>query len=112
MITEKCSILPHSSDLVPRDIALECHKIVYPRVAPRSSVAIKNTDVGAEVIDGDYRRNLNVLIQNHSTETLNIEAGNRIAQVVLTRYETPDIVEVNDLEQTSRASDGFGSSGI
>ena len=73
---------------------------------------MKNTDVGAEVIDTDYRRNVRVLILNQSAETFNIDAGDRVAQFVLTRYKTPDIVEVSDLEQTIRASNGFGSSGI
>ena len=73
---------------------------------------MKNTDVGAEVIDTDYRRNVRVLILNQSAETFTIDAGDRVAQFVLTRYETPDIVEVSDLEQTIRASNGFGSSGI
>ena len=73
---------------------------------------MKNTDVGAEVIDTDYRRNVRVLILNQSAETFNIDAGDRVAQFVLTRYETTDIVEVSDLEQTIRASNGFGSSGI
>ena len=73
---------------------------------------MKNTDVGAEVIDTDYRRNVRVLILNQSAETFSIDAGDRVAQFVLTRYETPDIVEVSDLEQTIRASNGFGSSGI
>ena len=73
---------------------------------------MKSTDVGAEVIDTDYRRNVRVLILNQSAETFNIDAGDRVAQFVLTRYETPDIVEVSDLEQTIRASNGFGSSGI
>ena len=73
---------------------------------------MKSTDVGAEVIDTDYRRNVRVLILNQSAETFNIDAGDRVAQFVLTRYETPDIVEVSDLEQTIRATNGFGSSGI
>ena len=55
---------------------------------------------------------MRVLILNQSAETFNIDAGDRVAQFVLTRYETPDIVEVSDLEQTIRASNGFGSSGI
>ena len=73
---------------------------------------MKNTDVGAEVIDTDYRRNVRVLILNQSAETFNIDAGDCVAQFVLTRYETPDIVEVSDLEQTIRASNGFVSSSI
>ena len=55
---------------------------------------------------------MRVLILNHSAETLNIEAGDHIAQFVLATYETPDIVKVSDLEQTIRASNDFGGSGI
>ena len=67
---------------------------------------MKNTDVGAGVIDTDYRGNVKVLTLNHSAETFNIEAEDRIAQFVLTRYITPDLVEVSDLEQTICASNG------
>ena len=71
---KKCSILPQSKGLVPTDIALQSPKNVYSRIAPRSNVAMKNTDVGAGVIDTDYRGNVRVLILNHSAETFNIEA--------------------------------------
>ena len=67
---------------------------------------MKNTDVGARVIDTDYRGNVRVLTLNHSAETFNIEAEDRIAQFVLTRYITPDLVEVSDLEQTICTSNG------
>ena len=109
---EKCSILPQSKGLVPTDIALHCPKNVYPRIAPRSSVAMKNTDVGARVIDNDYKGNMRVLISNHSAEAFNIEAGDRKAQFALTRYKASDIVEVSNLKQTICASNGFGISGI
>ena len=109
---EKCSVLPHSNGLVPTGIALQCLKNVYLRIAPRSSVAMKNTDVESGMIDTDYRGNVRALVLNHSAETFGIEAGDRVAQFVLTRYETPDIVEVSDLEQTICALIGFGSSGI
>lgn len=102
----------HSKGLVPTDIAIQCPKNVYLRIAPRPSVAMKNTDVGTGVIDTDYRGNVRVLILNHSAETFNTEAGDCIAQFVLARYKTPDNVEVNDLEQTIHASNGFGSNCI
>ena len=72
----------------------------------------ENTGVGAGVIDTDYRGKVRVFILNHSIEAFNINVGDCVAQFVLTRYQTTDIVEVSDLEQTIRASNGFGSSGI
>ena len=109
---EKCATFPQSKSLVPTCIALQCLKNVYPRIASKSSVAMENTDLEAGVFDTDCRGNVRVLILNNCKEIFNIEAGDRMAQFVLTRYETPDIIEVSDSKQTIRASNGFGSSGI
>ena len=50
---------------------------------------------------------------NHSSDfDLNIDAGNRIAQFILIRYKTPDIVEVTELDSTARGASGFGSSSL
>ena len=57
---EKCSVLPQYKGLLPIDIALQCPKNVYPRISPKSSPVMKNTDVGAGVIDTDYRGNVTV----------------------------------------------------
>ena len=109
---EKVLITPQSCSTVATDIALISPPGVYPRVAPRSSMALKNTNVGAGVIDIDYRGNVKVVIMNHSTNShLNIEQGDRIAQFILTKYETPDVIEVLEIDSTERGSDGFGSTG-
>ena len=56
---------------------------------------------------------MRVAIMNHSSNcTLNIESDNRIAQFIFTRYGTPDIVEVTELDSTARGASGFGSSGL
>ena len=75
-------------------------------------MAMKNTDVGAGVIDIDYRGNIKVVLLNHSKVSLNISRDDRIAQFVLTRYETPEIIEVVDTDNTERGAKGFGSSGV
>lgn len=109
---EKCSILQQSKGLFPADIALQCSEKPYERIALRSSVSKKNTDAGARVTGTDYTGNVRVLISNRIAETFNIEAENYKAQFVLRRCKTPDIVKVTDLEQTIRATNDFGSSGI
>ena len=92
------------------DITLLPPPVVYPRVAPRSSMALKNTDVGAGVIDLDYRENVKVVIMNHRTNfDLNIEVGDKIVQFILTSFESLDVVEVSELDSTARGSGGFGS---
>ena len=97
---------------IPTYIALITPPGVYPRIAPRSSLAIKNTDVGAGVVDIDYRRNVKIVIMNYSKENhLHIEPGDKIGQFVLTVYKTPEIVEVSHLDSTEKGYKGFGRSG-
>ena len=82
-------------ELVAMDIVLIPPPGVYPWVAPRSSMTLKNTNVGASVIDIDYRGNLKVLIMNHSSqEHLHIEPGDKTALFILTKIDAPEIMEV------------------
>ena len=98
--------------LVPTDIALQCPKGIYPRVAHRSSMACKFTNVGAGVVDIDYTGNVKVVMMNHSEQGIEVSQGQRIAQFVLTRYEVPETVEVQSFKPTERGTGGFGSTGI
>ena len=106
------SISPQICEAVATDITLISPRGLYPRVATRSRLAIKNTDVGVGVIDLDYRGNLKVVIMNHSVEThLHIEPGDRIAQFIMSRFETHEFVEVVDVDATERGHGGLGSTG-
>jgi len=85
----------------------------YARVAPRSGLAWKNfIDVGAGVVDYDYRGNVGVNLFNHGKEDFVIKHGDRVAQLILEKICTPDVVEVDDLEDTDRGAGGFGSTGV
>jgi dUTP pyrophosphatase len=89
-------------------IPLDC----YGRIAPRSGLAAKHCiQVGAGVIDPDYTGEIKVVLFNHGTEDFEIKKGDRIAQLILERCETPIIKEIGLLEETLRGSDGFGSTG-
>jgi dUTP pyrophosphatase len=67
--------------------------------------------VGAGVIDPDYRGELKVVLFNHDMNPYVIKSGYRIAQLVLERYEAPDIEEVFESTETQRGEGGFGSTG-
>ena len=85
---------------------------VYGRVAPRSGLAVKHCiNVGAGVIDPDYTGEIKVVLFNHGETDFEIKKGDRIAQLVLERCETPPIEEINIVEDTERGSGGFGSTG-
>lgn len=85
----------------------------YGRVSPRSGLALKKgIDVGAGVCDADYRGEICVILFNHSDEDFEINAGDRIAQLILERISTPSVRVVDDLEETVRGENGFGSTGV
>jgi dUTP pyrophosphatase len=82
------------------------------RIAPRSGLASKNfIDTGAGVIDADYRGQVKVLLFNHAETDYEIKEGDRIAQLVLERIFTPEVVEVEELSDSVRGAGGFGSTG-
>ena len=98
--------------LVSTGIAIRLPEGVYGRVAHRSGLAVKHCiNVGAGVIDPDYTGEVKVVLFNHGMENFEIKKGDRIAQLILERCETPIIKEIGLLEETLRGSDGFGSTG-
>ncbi|MCJ7629800.1 MAG: dUTP diphosphatase, partial [Longimicrobiales bacterium] len=62
-------------------------------------------------IDPDYRGELKVLLQNTGTAAVLVGRGERIAQLVFSRFESPEILETDGLSGTVRGAGGFGSSG-
>lgn len=59
----------------------------------------------------DYRNEYIVAIHNDSNETMTVQAGERIAQLVILPYQDIDFKEVNELHETDRGEGGFGSTG-
>ena len=85
----------------------------YGRIAPRSGLTVKKSvDIGAGVIDADYRGEVGVVMINHSDEDLQVKQGDRIAQLILEKIKTPAVKEAVDLPSTVRGSQGFGSTGL
>lgn len=106
--------IPHQGKaLVDTDLAIAVPPGTYGRIAPRSGLAAKHfIDTGAGVIDADYRGQVRVLLFNHDpVNDFAIAAGDRVAQLVLERIVTPDVVEVAQLEASVRGAGGFGSTG-
>jgi len=102
-----------SKALVSTGISIAIPYGNYGRVAPRSGLAAKNfIDVGAGVIDVDYRGELFVLLFNFSNEDFVVKAGDRIAQLIIEKITITEIEEVSELSKTERGEGGFGSTGI
>ncbi|KAI9492708.1 dUTPase-like protein [Zychaea mexicana] len=98
--------------IVPTDLSIAVPEGCYGRVAPRSGLAAKHfLDTGAGVIDADYRGPVGVVMFNFSKVDYKVKQGDRVAQLVLERIYTPEVEEVEDLDQTVRGAGGFGSTG-
>tara|TARA_Y100000004_G_C8943554_1_gene425226 strand:+ start:667 stop:1119 length:453 start_codon:yes stop_codon:yes gene_type:complete len=108
-------IAPGDRHLVSTGIALEIPgDCSYGRIAPRSGLAVKHgIQVGAGVVDADYRGEVKVLLFNHGSDTFSATAGDRIAQLIIERCKMPDVTVVTDraLSATERGTSGFGSTG-
>ncbi|WP_375331509.1 dUTP diphosphatase [Candidatus Tisiphia endosymbiont of Oplodontha viridula] len=101
--------------LVPTGICIALPSHLEAQIRPRSGLALKH---GVTVlnspgtIDADYRGEIKViLINHHPKEDFVIERGMKIAQMVIARYEQILWDEVDSLDETSRGSGGFGSTG-
>ncbi|XP_071493135.1 uncharacterized protein [Diadema antillarum] len=98
--------------LVPTDIQIALPEGCYGRIAPRSGLAVKKfIDVGAGVIDRDYRGNVRILLFNFSEEDFQVNKGDRIAQLVCEKIFMPSLEACESLEETERGAGGFGSTG-
>ncbi|KAL4776818.1 dUTPase-like protein [Aspergillus nidulans var. acristatus] len=98
--------------LVDTGLAVAVPEGTYGRVAPRSGLASKHfIDVGAGVIDADYRGEVKVLLFNFSDVDFTIKEGDRVAQLVLERIYTPEVAVVEELAESVRGAGGFGSTG-
>ena len=98
--------------IIPTDISIAVPEGTYGRVAPRSGLAAKHhIDVGAGVIDADYRGPVGVVLFNLGKADYQVAKGDRIAQLVLEKIVVADVEECDDLDDTVRGAGGFGSTG-
>ena len=108
-------LAPGERRLVSTGLALELPPGIEGQVRPRSGLAFRHgiTMPNAPgTIDSDYRGEVRVILQNLGTEPVTIGRGDRIAQLVFARYETPELVDATALEQSTRGAGGFGSTGV
>ncbi|VDC06160.1 unnamed protein product [Peniophora sp. CBMAI 1063] len=109
---EEKTIPARGKALVDTQISIAVPAGTYGRVAPRSGLASKfMIDTGAGVIDADYRGVVFVLLFNLSDQDFTVKEGDRIAQLIIEKIQTPEVLEVQDLDATLRGAGGFGSTG-
>lgn len=110
--TQDQIIHANGKGLIKTGIAVKIPNGYYGRIAPRSGMSWKNhTDIGAGVIDADYRGELGIVLFNHSKQDLLIHKHDRVAQLIIEKIATPDIIQVDELDNTNRGENGYGSTG-
>ena len=111
--SQDCTIPAGGKGLVKTGLSISFPAGLYARIAPRSGLALKKfIDVGAGVVDADYRGEVGVVLFNHGDQDFQVKMGDRIAQLILEKIDTPPVEEVQDLDNTVRGSGGFGSTGV
>lgn len=109
-----CTVPARGAVAVSTDLVLALPHNTYGRVCSRSGLAFKHDiEVGAGIIDSDYRGVVVVLLRNHGTQDYTVAEGERIAQLIVHPYIPCSVREVPfaELDTTERGNNGFGSTG-
>ncbi len=114
--TEEDIVLnPGEIKLVPTGISISLPRGYEAQIRPRSGLALKH-GIGfvnsPGTIDSDYRGEIGIIMTNFGSEPFTVKKGDRIAQMVIARIYQARILEVDDLDSTTRGDGGFGHSGI
>lgn len=114
LLDETVTVAPGETVFVKTGLALEIPEGYVGLIYARSGLACKRGVAPANkvgVIDSDYRGEITVALLNHGDTSQEIEPAERIAQLVITPYLTAEFNLVDEINQTERASGGFGSTG-
>lgn len=112
---ESYSINPGETVKVKTGLALEIPIGYFGAIFARSGLATKQGLRPANcvgVIDSDYRGEIIVALYNDSSEVRYVEVGDRVAQIVIMPYLPVDFVKADNLTETERGTNGFGSTGV
>lgn len=114
-LSEPVELAPMQRALIPTGIYIALPKGYECQIRPRSGLALKH---GVTVlnspgtIDADYRGEICVILVNLSDKPFVVNNGERICQMVVTRYNRVEWEQVDSLDETERGAGGFGHTGV
>lgn len=114
-LSEPVELAPMQRALIPTGIYIALPKGYECQIRPRSGLALKH---GVTVlnspgtIDADYRGEICVILVNLSDKPFVVNNGERICQMVVTRYDRVEWEQVDSLDDTERGAGGFGHTGV
>lgn len=106
------TILAGTTKIIPTGIAVEIPQGYEGLVRGRSGLASKGITAHLGTIDETYRGDVGMIITNHTAQPFTIEAGMRLAQFTVKPVYHIELEEVEELSNTIRGSNGYGSSGV
>ena len=115
MLDEPVVLGPGQRKLIPTGLSIELPVGYEAQIRARSGLAVKKgigLVNGIGTIDSDYRGDIGVILINWGDEDFVIENGDRIAQMVIAKYERVEWETADDLSATERGSGGFGHTGV
>ncbi|NOZ46049.1 MAG: dUTP diphosphatase [Chlorobi bacterium] len=113
-IPQSITLKPFERKLIPTGLYIELPEGYEAQVRPRSGLALKfgitvlNTP---GTIDSDYRGEIGVILINLSKDDFKINNGDRICQLVISKHENAELIQVNEINKSVRGSGGFGHTG-
>ena len=113
-IDEAVTIQPNETKFIPTGLAFEIPEGYAGFIYARSGLACKKGLAPANkvgVVDADYRGKVMVALHNHGTEAQTVEAGERIAQMIIAPFVAVNYIFSDELDDTVRGAGGFGSTG-
>jgi dUTP pyrophosphatase len=111
---EQQEILPGEAQLIKTGIAIALPMGYEAQIRPRSGLALKHSITvlnSPGTIDAGYRGEIGIILINHGKKPFQIIPGMKVAQMVVTSFIQTKVIVTQDLDSTSRANKGFGSTG-
>ena len=115
LFAAKCAVLePGATGSVEMDIGFCFSEMYLAKIYPRSTMSLKSIFLGGGILDPDYKGNVRAILHNLSNNRIEINAGDRIAQVLFRKQKPLRFVEVSIFDNftTEINNEGFGSTGI
>jgi dUTP pyrophosphatase len=109
--TEECRIPPGVTRKVATGVKIALSRWWFASVRPRSGLSARGIHVSVGTIDSNYRGEISVVVFNSTNETITLQVGQRIAQLVFEVREVPPLIPGVVLPDTDRGEKGFGSTG-
>jgi dUTP pyrophosphatase len=110
--TQSVIIHPQTRVIIPTGFCIQLNKNQEAQIRPRSGQSLKKGfDVALGTIDSGYTGEIGVIVRNFTDKPITIEHGERIAQIVISKFDSVTLTEVDELNETERGEGGFGHTG-